>query len=711
MALTVEGQLPLGSEDGHSFRAEWAKKLVEESITKFWLSRPSEDPAWEDVKGPIPSKDDIKKGILPKIPDTGLEDKDTSPYQICIIGAGVAGLFTAMTIDRLNEKFNLGFKYEILEAADQKRFGGRLYTHRFSDQLHDYYDVGAMRFPEISIMKRTFDLFEKSLEFVKDTTGPQPINEGTNVSLSTPVKLIKYYLDGNLCPQYYNDLHYRQPPVDVDDPFRVQSHREDEKIPDEFLKLGSKGPSKALAQVIAPFKNALKKDAENGITDGDGWKKLMSVDHLSVRQFLANQGYNYRTIEWMETFGRFVEFVHEIYLINLHLSGTLNFDEALSESVIGSLDFDYHSGDPNKPVEWWCIEGGAQQVADAMRTKLKEGDVQFNKRVTMIKRDFRIKGHNDMEIRVGPAKENEADEDRRRYAAVFNSTTLASMQRMDLTDAVLNYGTKLAIRALRYGVSCKVGIKFKRPWWIQDYKIDQGGVGQTDLPLRVCVYPSYNIKDSVKKDAVLLCSYTWGQDAQRFSALVSKKTKENATLDKPSDDDKELMEMLFHNLALLHCPQKDGLKDEKAYLKLYDEIKSEYLEHHAYDWGADPFMSGAFAHFGPGQFSKMYSDIITPSAGGKLFIIGEAASKHHAWIVGALESAVRGVYQFLMRYQGAKKLEVEDAIKWLQSKENSPYGPVPYEEEDREKVRHQVYIADVRERAKRDGVRIEGPNV
>ncbi|MCJ1316833.1 hypothetical protein MMC15_002154 [Xylographa vitiligo] len=693
----MDGKLPLGSGDGgHSFRAEWAKKLVEESITKFWLSRPQDDPAWKDVEGPIPSKDDIKKGVLPNIPDTGKEDEDTSEYRICIVGAGVAGLFTAMTIDRLNEKFNLGFKYEILEAADQGRFGGRLYTHRFSDQLHDYYDVGAMRFPEISIMKRTFDLFEKSLGFVKDKSGPQPIKEGTQAIWSPPAKLIPYYLGGKMCPQYYNDLHYREPPVNVDDPFRIQSHRKDEMVPNEFLKLGSKGPSKALAEVMAPFKNALKKDAESGITDGDGWKKLMTVDHLSVRQFLANQGYNYRTIEWMETFG----------------SGTLNFDEAFSESVIGSLDFDYHSGDPDKPVDWWCIEGGAQLVADAMRKKLQEGDVQFKSRVTLIRRDWKIKGHNDMEIRVGPAKDDEADEDRRTYAAVFNSTTLASMQRMDLTDAFLNYGTKLAIRALRYGVSCKVGIKFKRPWWIEDFKINEGGVGQTDLPLRVCVYPSYNIKDSTKKDAVLLCSYTWGQDAQRFSALLSKKTSDNLTRDdKPLDSDSELKEMLFHNLTLLHCPQKDGLKDEKAYLELYKKIKSEYLEYHAYDWGADPFMSGAFAHFGPGQFSKMYSDIITPSAGGKLFIIGEAASKHHAWIVGALESAVRGVYQFLIRYQGAKKLEVEDAIKWLQSSDNSPYGPVPYEEENRDQVRHQVYIADIRERAKRDGVRIEGHSV
>ena len=352
-------------------------------------------------------------------------------------------------------------------------------------------------------------------------------------------------------------------------------------------------------------------------------------------------------------------------------------------------------------------------MATKMRKKLKGGDVQFKHRVTMIRRDYTIKGHNDVEVRVGPAKVNDAEEDRRRYAAVFSTGTLASLQRMDLTDAYLNYGTKLAIRALRYGTSCKVGIKFKCAWWIEDYGITDGGVGYTDLPLRVCVYPSYNTKDDKDKDAVLLCSYTWGQDASRFSALISKQKqkKDEARNPETPDPEEELKNLLIQNLALLHCPQKNGLRDETEYQKLYKKIHDAYITHHAYDWGADPFMSGAFAHFGPGQFSKIYPNLITPSAGGKLFIIGEAASKHHAWIVGALESAVRGVYQLLMRYKGAKKLEAEDAIKWLQNKENSPYGPVPTEEEDPTLVNHQVYIADVRERAKRGSTRVEGHNM
>ena len=66
--------------------------------------------------------------------------------KVCIIGAGVAGLQLA----RLCVFF--GIDYEILEASD--RVGGRVYTHHFpnTDNPHNYYDVGAMRFPKLKIM-------------------------------------------------------------------------------------------------------------------------------------------------------------------------------------------------------------------------------------------------------------------------------------------------------------------------------------------------------------------------------------------------------------------------------------------------------------------------------------------------------------------------------------------------------------------------------
>lgn len=38
-------------------------------------------------------------------------------------------------------------------------------------------------------------------------------------------------------------------------------------------------------------------------------------------------------------------------------------------------------------------------------------------------------------------------------------------------------------------------------------------------------------------------------------------------------------------------------------------------------------------------------------ADSRFHIVGEAASAHHAWIVGALDSALRGVWMFLERFR------------------------------------------------------------
>ncbi len=62
-----------------------------------------------------------------------------------------------MIFDYLNEHFDVNVQYEIIECNKEERLGGRLYTHYFSeetDESHDYFDVGAMRFPKIPVMKQ-----------------------------------------------------------------------------------------------------------------------------------------------------------------------------------------------------------------------------------------------------------------------------------------------------------------------------------------------------------------------------------------------------------------------------------------------------------------------------------------------------------------------------------------------------------------------------
>jgi NAD(P)-binding Rossmann-like domain len=49
---------------------------------------------------------------------------------VCIIGAGVSGLYIAMMLD------SLGIKYELMEGSG--RTGGRLYTHNFPKNAGKY---------------------------------------------------------------------------------------------------------------------------------------------------------------------------------------------------------------------------------------------------------------------------------------------------------------------------------------------------------------------------------------------------------------------------------------------------------------------------------------------------------------------------------------------------------------------------------------------
>ena len=269
-------------------------------------------------------------------------------------------------------------------------------------------------------------------------------------------------------------------------------------------------------------------------------------------------------------------------LLILYHSGTSWYDEAFSELVLEELNFAFDGG-------WRCVLGGAQEIAKRMYAKIQEnegkpgnskGRTTFNKKVTRMDRiDNDVDVIQDDQIVVTVEGEDEP----RTYDAVFNSAPLGSMQRMDLRGLNLNWGTKQAIRSLGYGASCKVGVKFKKTWWLDaGREINKGGVSKTDLPIRMCVYPSYNIEDK-DQSGVLLVSYSWSLEAQRIGTLITRKSPEDET---------ELKKLLLDNLTRLH------LKKDEEYADLYKIISEAYETHFAYDWFADKGTTGAFAYFG-----------------------------------------------------------------------------------------------------------------
>ena len=124
-------------------RASFVRHMTRDSISKLLnrLSNEGKDGQLPGVGGFSPTDPDN----LPPRPDESSLPLP-SDSKICIVGAGISGLYAGLILD------HLGVAYDILEASP--RPGGRILTHYFSIRKHDYYDIGAMRFPNVPPMER-----------------------------------------------------------------------------------------------------------------------------------------------------------------------------------------------------------------------------------------------------------------------------------------------------------------------------------------------------------------------------------------------------------------------------------------------------------------------------------------------------------------------------------------------------------------------------
>jgi len=159
-----------------------------------------------------------------------------------------------------------------------------------------------------------------------------------------------------------------------------------------------------------------------------------------------------------------------------------------------------------------------------------------------------------------------------------------------------------AIRQLHYDASAKILFQCRRRFWEEDDGIFGGGT-VTDLPIRAVWYPDHGRETG---RGVLLASYTWSEDAQRWGSLAAA----------------DRIVQALENLTAIH-PQ----------------AAREFEVGVSYMWHDDEFAGGAFALFDPGQQRLLYDAIVAPE--GRIHFAGEHASLAHAWIQGAIESGLR----------------------------------------------------------------------
>lgn len=269
----------------------------------------------------------------------------------------------------------------------------------------------------------------------------------------------------------------------------------------------------------------------------------------------------------------------------------LDEEELMSTSFIESIRDQTDINSNNSYVE---IEGGMDHLPRALESLLGTG-VRLNTRVT------RVAQHADGTASlIAGTEEFLADR-------VLITLPFSALRHVEVTPA-FSPGKRKAIRELHYDCSTKILLQFRRRFWEQDDGIFGGG-SITDLPIRFTFYPSHGL--GIGGPAVLLASYTWGDDSQRWDSLESD----------------ERIERALDDLTSLHGPV----------------VRQEFLQGASHSWMRDHFTLGAFALFNPGQQTELLPYIA--SSEGSVHFAGEHTTLKHAWIEGAIESGIRAALE------------------------------------------------------------------
>jgi hypothetical protein len=150
-----------------SFHTKLAQYLVDDQLGKIKEVELGYLPDKECVTfNQLTLKSIKSKSFFPNLPTLPVDSRASviSKLPVAIIGGGVAGLRVAMMLEKLD------IPYKLFEASD--RYGGRAFTYHFMEEekdgekkkddkvsKHNYFDVGAMRFPKNAVNTSVYELF------------------------------------------------------------------------------------------------------------------------------------------------------------------------------------------------------------------------------------------------------------------------------------------------------------------------------------------------------------------------------------------------------------------------------------------------------------------------------------------------------------------------------------------------------------------------
>ena len=502
--------------------------------------------------------------------------------KVGIIGGGLAGLSAAFELRKL------GFDITIFEMQE-KRIGGRVYTHYFDKDKELYGELGAMRIPisheTIWHYIKLFGL--KTRPFIQTNENAFMYLRNKRVRNDSEGKNVmeKIYPEFNLTPWERNTSWQK------------------------LLNYGLGTPLLKMYPSIRKEILQVKKKYSRPIQYWTG---------LSIRQVLEIMGLSQAAIDLLGSVSPLAgSFYYNSYLENLQEDYPINFT-FMYEIVGGLVNLPlalYHSLMSKTPKEYPNIKD------DVL------GKVVWNngKRVSRIYKS----GTNNRVILEYKGKKN-SETYNETFDFVVCAIPFSSLRNVDIYP-MFSVEKMQAIKEVGYSSAQKTIFMCNKRFWEKgnDKEKIVGGGSYTDLPISSIWYPSdhgninskriekkdvYNknkTQDLYEKPGVLIASYNFTQDALRLGNL----------------DNKIRFEHIKRQVEAVHGTPKGYLDS------IVEESKT-------IQWDNENGFNGAFSYFMPEQKSIFSYAAVKPEYKNTVYFAGEHTSVTHAWLQGAVNSGM-----------------------------------------------------------------------
>lgn len=512
----------------------------------------------------------------PKDITTIVEPGSCKGIKVGIIGGGVAGLASAFELRKA------GFDITIFET-EEKRIGGRIYTHYFDEDKRLYGELGAMRIPVDHESTwhyiNTFKL--KTRPFIQDNKNAFIYIRNKRARNDPEGKSVmeNIYPEFNLTPRERNTPWQKL----ISDALASNLYKINPTIRKELLQV--KKEYSLTIQYLGDFR--IRKVLEKmGLSEG-------AIELISgLAPFLGGFYYNSYSENLIEEYTVDYAYRYEI------VGGTLNLPLSFYNSLMSKSPKEYSSIQENDlgTVNW------------------KNGKTVLG---------IYKKNPNQVILEFKDEKSSEILSETFDFAIC--AIPFSSLRNVEIYP-MFSTGKMQAIKEVFYTSSQKTIFLCNERFWEKGDERERiiGGGSNTDLPIETIWYPSNNNNGYEQKvstgrkynfsnePGVLLASYNLTQDAIRVGNL----------------GEKARFEEIKRQVEAVH-----GLP--RGYL---DSVVEDFK---TVDWNREKGFYGGFCYFMPDQQRLFSYAMAEPEYDNKVYFAGEHISLTHGWIEGSLSTGMQ----------------------------------------------------------------------